>query len=212
MKEVIGDFTIEIRQDDNSNSPREWDNLGTMVCFHNRYRLGDKDHGYNFKDYNSWEELRKDIIKNEDALIVLPLRLYDHSGISISTSTSYPFNDQWDSMMVGFIFISKDKVRKEYNKKLISKQLKERVIQYLIGEVKVYDQFLTGDIYGFMITDNETEEEKDSCWGFYGYDECLEEAKSITHYLQSEKDKEKKVLKLSAIINDNNIKELGVRI
>lgn len=33
--------TIRIEQDDNPESPREWDNVGTMVCFHDRYNLGD---------------------------------------------------------------------------------------------------------------------------------------------------------------------------
>jgi len=35
-------FTINIQLDNDPQDPREWDNLGTMVCFHKRYSLGDK--------------------------------------------------------------------------------------------------------------------------------------------------------------------------
>lgn len=64
-----------------------------------------------------------------------------------------------------------------------------------------------GDI--FVITDNETEEEKESCWGFYGEDDCLEEAKSITHYLQTEKDKEEQIMIQKEVIVENMINQFG---
>jgi len=46
--------TIEVMADDGIESPREWDNLGTMVCSHKRYDLGDEQ----FKEdrAGSWEE------------------------------------------------------------------------------------------------------------------------------------------------------------
>ena len=209
MHEVIGDFTVEVEQDTDAEDPRAWmDHLGTMACFHSRYTLGDKDHGYRSSDYNSWAEMKKAITKQEDALVILPIYMYDHSGITISTT---PFSCPWDSGQIGFIFVSKSKVRKEYNKKLISKQLKEKVTQYLIGEVKEYDQYLTGDVYGYIITDNDTQG-AESCWGFYGYNECVEEAKSLTHYMQTKKNEEKELLKQSVVINNELVKELGARI
>lgn len=38
-------YTLKIVHDEDVESPREWDNIGKMVCFHNRYSLGDK-HDY----------------------------------------------------------------------------------------------------------------------------------------------------------------------
>lgn len=158
--------TLEIHTDEGSaNNPRNWDNLGTMVCFHRRYNLGDK-HDYDHNDYKGWSEMFKAIEKNEDALIILPLYLYDHSGITISTS---PFDCQWDSGQVGFIFVSKEKVRKEYNVKRISPKIAEKALSVLEGEVKTYDQYITGDVYGFKVI-NEEGDEEDSCWGFFGDD------------------------------------------
>jgi len=146
-------------------NPREWDNLGTMVCFHRRYDLGDK-HNYNHNDYDSWEEMERAIIKNENVAVILPLYLYDHSGITMNTTG---FGCDWDSGQVGFIFISKQKALQEYGGKIVTKKLKERLVTYLTNEVETYDQYISGDVYQFEILD-ENGEFEDSCGGFYGSD------------------------------------------
>jgi hypothetical protein len=152
-----------------------------MVCSHNRYDLGDK-HNYNFNDYNSWDEVKKEIIKRENVGVILPLYLYDHSGITMNTTG---FSCQWDSGQVGFIFISKQKMLLEYGGKIVTQKLKDRVTEYLKGEVETYDQYLTGDVYGYRVfkVENGEEEELDSCWGFYGEEECMSEGVGIMDYL-----------------------------
>jgi hypothetical protein len=181
----VGHYLIEIFPDNDPDSPRNWDNLGTMICFHNRYDLGDK-HGYDHKDYSGWKEMEKAIVKENNVAVILPLYLYDHSGITISTT---PFSCGWDSGKIGFIYVSKEDVLKEYGGKIVTKKLKERVTEYLKGEVKTYDQYLQGDIYGYKISKvstcdqgHEHKEELDSCWGFYGEDYCMEEAEGIVQY------------------------------
>ena len=156
---------LVVEQCDFAESPREWDNLGTMVCFHTRYNLGDK-HIYNHSDYNSWEELERAIIKNENVAVILPLYLYDHGGITMNTTG---FSCGWDSGQVGFIFISKEKALSEYGGKIVTKKLKERLVTYLTNEVETYDQYISGDVYQFIIED-ENGNEEDSCGGFYGSD------------------------------------------
>lgn len=179
MEKIIGRYKIKVIQDSDPSSPREDDNLGTMVCFHNRYKLGD-EHNYRSGDYSGWTEMKKDIIKRENVGVILPLYLYDHSGITMSTND---FNDKWDSGCVGFIFVSKQKMLKEYGGKICTKQLKERVKTYLEGEVETYDQYLRGDVYGFEIwklSKKKKREKKmiDSCWGYYGEDYCMTEAEA----------------------------------
>ncbi|KNZ70286.1 hypothetical protein Tfer_0846 [Thermincola ferriacetica] len=44
-----GHKILRIVYDDNPENPRDWDNLGTMVCFHRRYNLGDP-HNYREPD------------------------------------------------------------------------------------------------------------------------------------------------------------------
>lgn len=182
----IGIYEIEIIQDESPESPREWDNLSTMVCFYKRYDLGDK-HNYKHGDYNGWNEMEKEIIKRENVGVILPLYLYDHSGITMNT-TGFSCNS--DSGQVGFIFISKKKMLEKYGGKVVTQKLKDSVAGYLKGEVETYDQYLTGDVYEFRIYEIETcdqghehRKEIDSCAGFYGEDACMKEANYIVNSL-----------------------------
>ena len=160
-------YRLEVEIEHDPMNPREErDNLGTMVCFHKNYSLGDKT-GLKSDDFDSWEDLQKYLYRVEDAAIVLPMYMYDHSGITINTTG---FSCGWDSGQIGFIYVPKEKIRKEYNCKRISNKLKETVKGYLVGEVKIYDDYVTGNVYQFKVENIETEEELDSCCGFYGTD------------------------------------------
>ncbi|TXG76312.1 hypothetical protein E6Q11_04845 [Candidatus Dojkabacteria bacterium] len=156
---------LKLVHDSSPESPRNWDNLGTMICFHRRYDLGDK-HSYSSDDYSSWEEMKQAIIKEENPAVILPLYMYDHSGISISTS---PFSCRWDSGQIGFILVSKKKALEEFGGKIVTAKLKERIEKILEGEVETYSQYVEGDVYGFQIVD-EDDDIIDSCYGFYGSD------------------------------------------
>ena len=156
---------LKVVHDSSPESPREWDNLGTMICFHNRYDLGDK-HNYSSDDYSGWEEMKQALIKEENPAVILPLYMYDPSGISISTS---PFSCRWDSRQIGFILVSKKKALEEFGGKIVTKKLKERLEKILEGEVETYTQYVEGEVYGFVIED-EYGEHVDSCYGFFGSD------------------------------------------
>ena len=168
MKNIIENekYKLEIFDDLNPCSPREFDNLGTMVCFHRRYNLGDETE-LKSSDFSSWEELENYLYKEEDALIAIPVFMYDHSGLWINTTG---FSCPWDSGQVGYIYISKEKVREDYGCKRISKKLKEMIREILCSEVDLYNDYLSGNVYGFTLTDKENAEEIDSSCGFYGTD------------------------------------------
>jgi hypothetical protein len=179
--------TLRIVQSTDSDSPRDWDNLGTIAYKHRNYILGEET----ISDPVDWlcEKLdiseesldrlaaKKNIPVYSNAMrqelesrffkkyIALSVFLYDHSGITISCS---PFSCPWDSGQVGYIYVTKDKVKQEYKTKIISKHLRKRILTYLEGEIETFDQYLRGDVYGFIIEENE--EHVDSCWGFYGTD------------------------------------------
>ena len=131
-----------------------------MVCFHSRYDLGDE---HDFYDADEVMEFIK-----ENKTLQLPLYLYDHSGISMSTTRNYPFNDVWDSGQVGIIYITYDKIKKEYGWKRITKKCQEQILNYLSEEVNVYDDYLRGNVYGYQVECKFRHEIIDSCWGFYG--------------------------------------------
>lgn len=159
MRYKYKNHEIIIEHDECSGNPRtEFDNLGTMVCFHNRYNLGDKTKA-------SIEDL-KAIVKDTKRYISLPLYLYDHSGITINTSG---FTCQWDSGCIGAIYVSFEDIRKEYSCKRVTKKIREKVLNVLCSEVETYDNYLTGEVYSYTIEDK-NKEEIDSCCGFYGSD------------------------------------------
>ena len=174
-EKVIGDYKVRTFIDESPESPREWDNMGTMVCFHPRYNLGDK-HSFDKHLYSSWEEMEKDIVDTENVHTILPLYLYDHGGITISTS---PFSCRWDTTRVGWIFVSKESV-KNYGVD------ETKVEECLEGEVKTYDTYLRGEVYGFEVVKvtkcdlgHEHEEVIDTYWGYYDEEECFSEGTYI---------------------------------
>jgi hypothetical protein len=156
---------LKIVYDTFASNPREMhDNLGIMVCYHGRYILGDKS--FNPSNYNGWDEVLKGECGNPNEIIYLPLYLYDHSGITISTT---PFSCKWDSGQVGWIYVTKEQIRKEYGVKRVTKKVIEEVLKILVSEVEEYDYYLKGEVFGYIIEDNEGNE-IDSSYGYYGYD------------------------------------------
>ena len=140
-KELIEEkdgFTLYLMQDSYTESPREWDNLGTMVCWHRRYELGDKHKFYSPDDFDEWWK------ENGKGGIRLPLFLYDHSGLTMNTTG---FSCPWDSGQVGWIYATGETLRKEYGKRLTKKRM-ELARRCLVNEVETYDQFLTGECLG----------------------------------------------------------------
>lgn len=202
-------YNIEIVADDVAESPREWDNVGKMVCQHRRYHLGDEQYENNYA--NSWKEwFAYHVLENyvldldlriygtfgyfeeeeeiekvwrwiEKNMIVMPLFLYDHSGITISTSKTC----RWDSGQIGFMYITKEDAVKEFGNKNFTKAVEEEAIAYMEAELETYDNYLRGDVYGYRILDKEGDV-IDSCFGFYGYDHeesgLLVEAKGYIDY------------------------------
>ena len=192
--EVIekGNKRGEIYVDENPESPRTWDNLGTMATYHRDYNFGGKG-DIEAQGFDSLENLKQYLIKEKGAVVVLPLVILDHSGVSMRVGSSFAEDvGGWDTSKVGFIYASKDNVKKEYGK--ITPATLKKAEEILRGEVETYDQYLTGDVYGFKIIEKqkvnikgirdfkgklENEKETDSCWGFYGIDSVRDEINSI---------------------------------
>jgi hypothetical protein len=160
---------IKIETDDCPPNPRtEFDSCCKMVCFHKNHKLGDET-DYNRSDYNSWDELKKDIVKQENAVIILPLYLYDHSGITISTT---PFSCRWDSGQVGFVYMTRESIKNDFGIKRLTKKALTKIQEIIKSEVKVYDDYLTGNVYSYQIylKDNDNVIDLGACSGYFGYE------------------------------------------
>jgi len=154
---------LEIYREQNPIDPRSHGNLSTMVCSHRKYNLGDEEPSGGHK---SWSQVESEIRENNEVLAVKPIYLYDHSGITVSTT---PFNSNWDSSQVGIIYITQEDVEKRGIKE--EHQTQENYEKWLKQEVETYDQYLTGDVWRYELkTNDEGEELIDSCGGLYGQD------------------------------------------
>jgi hypothetical protein len=185
-KETYRGCEIRLEYDSDPESPRDWDNLGRMVCWHRRYNLGDEQPSEDAGEYlldlarkvvsSSYPEAL--LIKNRDAILakhyaILPLYLYDHSGITISTG---PFSCPWDSGQVGFIYCTLEKAKENWMLKgnegwdhivypedncpdcakgsnLVGKTLRQCTEIVLEGEVQTYDDYLTGQVACWIAED-----------------------------------------------------------
>ena len=97
------------------------------------------------------------LVEQMEGMVILPLYLYDHSGITMNTTG---FSCPWDSGQVGWIYADKRRIEAEYGK--VTPETMEKARQVLEGEVKSYDYFLTGQCYGFQLFREDVE--VDSCW------------------------------------------------
>jgi len=160
---------IITRDMDPMDPRKEFDNLGTMVCWHRRYSLGD------IQPKESPDDWRRDNLP--PGSLELPLYLYDHSGITMNTvGFSRCDSARWDWGQIGFIFCPVEKVLAEYGEEILTHCITEKAIQVMESEVRIYDQYLQGEVWGYQHSSNDPE---DSCWGFYG--STLEETGILEH-------------------------------
>lgn len=183
-------YYVEIRVDSDPQNPRkDYDHLGTMVCWHRGYELGDEQPTCRPKDYPY------DGVPAEDR-VQLPLYLYDHSGITMSTQ---PFSCPWDSGQVGFIYVTLKKALENWNLDSFEtwdyrfedgESLYERAIACLAAEVEEYNAYLTGGVYSYeVIKDGEI---LDGGSGHFGIEDVRAVAKHTVDYLvQQETPKER---------------------
>ncbi len=115
-----------------------------------------------------------ELIHDMKDMVILPLYLYDHSGITMNTTG---FSCPWDSGQVGWIYADAGMIKNAYG--TITPDTMKKAKELLEHEVKEYDYYLTGQCYGFKLFEGNVE--IDSCWGFIG--EISDVSKEIKGYL-----------------------------
>jgi hypothetical protein len=161
-------YKLEIQQDTDAMNPRtEFDcNIGQIIVTNNRHFSGDKQ--------CSVSEM-SDIVNNSDnSGVTIPIYAYVHGGIRLNTK---PFNCPWDSGQAGFISLNRKQFLENMGYKRMSAKRLEEAKKQLLSELETYFQYIHGEIYGYIITDDEGEQ-VDSCWGFYGKEYCKKEGEN----------------------------------
>lgn len=155
-------YELKIKHDSDPESPREWSNLGSFYTTkNNRYIRREIE----IEEFTFGSDAGSDIERlSRLGYIAIPVSIYDHSGWRVFSGVA----NGWDSGCIGFYVVSREKIREEFECKRISKKLLTRVKNILENEIKEFDRYIQGDVWGFEITkDNDF---FDSCWGFYEQD------------------------------------------
>lgn len=187
-------LTVEAHKYYDQDPRKEFSNLGHMVCWHRRYTLGDDKHA---STPSAWlfdmavhlqEEEGKDTDKAEEwarerpdqslryvlehpRIVALPIYLFDHSGLSVSTRWGSFFavdSAGWDWGQVGWIYARREEILQNENRKRLTKKMRKRAEEILRNEVLTYNQYLTGDVWYYTLHDLTLGQIIDSCGGFFG--------------------------------------------
>lgn len=172
---TCGPCWVEVRPDHDPLNPRDdWDCfISRFATFHGSYDLGDADTVDGWRECETAADVCKWAADNYGATVVLPLFLLDHSGLSIRAgdsmdrlaSTNRFVGDEggWDTSAIGFVFDDADRCKRAGWE--VSNGPVENTVAQLRGDVEVFDQYLTGDVYVI-----DAPEPEGACGGFYGYD------------------------------------------
>lgn len=171
-KEEFRGYTIKLYIDDEAPDPREWSEYtSNMITFHKNYTIGDR-HDWEVTPFKSW------LSRNQDNIIQLPVYMYDHSGITISTE---PFSCPWDSGQIGVIYETKKSIREEFGVKRVTNKLIKTIEDRLRLEVDEYDHYCTGQIFSYTV-ENPQGDVIESCGNWYDENEAICDAKHSINY------------------------------
>lgn len=176
--EFDGFIELKIKQDNYPESPREWSNLGSFYTTkNNRYISREIEiDGFEFGS-----DAGSDIERlSKLGYIAIPVSIYDHSSWTVFTGVA----NGWDSGCIGFYVVSREKIREDFKCKRISKKLLTRVKNIMESEIKEFDRYVQGEVWGFEITKDG--ELLDSCWGFYEQDKFEDFRDHMMSYFPAE--------------------------
>jgi hypothetical protein len=173
MKKKIGNYIINVNQDEYAESPDVWGDTERFLVYDHRdftvvrrgfdpeeiYQIGKKKKTYK----GFW---------------IFPVYAYIHGGVALSVG-SHNFPDaRWDVTMKGFTLIKREKGT--YTVKTALKAAE--------GLIEDWNRYLSGNIYEYRIIEkykdedgNNHKELVESCSGFDSEDECMTEAESIVN-------------------------------
>jgi hypothetical protein len=167
-KEIVNGYLVTIEQDTDASSPAEnQDKHAFIVTTRNRY----------FEVVGPNKETADTVGDNleewEKTHYVYKLYALIHSGVHLSIGSNLKqYYMGFDSGQIGFLLVTRDESEIPYPE------------SYAKGMVEEWNQYLSGDVWGYTIEDGE-EHNVDSCWGFYGFDYCKKEAVDIAQRLQA---------------------------
>lgn len=153
-------YKIGIEYDEyDQESPLEWSNPEErgvwFVMSHRNYDVPN-ELDVNFDEFEGWEEIAKTFTKKGQ--VYKFVNWFEHGDIVLSLVDKPIATDRWDAGIAGVVIADDEKT--------------------LQSVFKEYAMYMHGDIYSYMITD-EDDDIVDSLTGIYGYEEAIQMAKEF---------------------------------
>jgi hypothetical protein len=182
-------YNISIYQDEMAEHPRQFDNLGTMICYKPHADLSDheKSNCEDIKDVvyqllpeehiMPWIHGKGETI--EDTYELSHYEVMDRINEELETLLSFLRHSHILEEFVirtyngakieGVIYATHEDVKKWFLLSSLNERDIEKATKVLKAEIDEYEAYCNGEVYGYQITKKGDEEVLDSCWGFYGY-------------------------------------------
>ena len=181
----------ELVYDQHATTPREGDNLGTILIAPNKaHWIANRDSAVDTSiplgnsPFEHWENLRREQLKlkKSDIAIAYPITKYEHGEISLQLG----YTKGWDYTVSGFVYVTKETIRREYGVKRITKSMLNNAKNCLQSELDMLTAWLNGNCYGWQIkeytpTDDGLDWKEvdvlDSCWEYFDKEQALDDMK-----------------------------------
>ena len=186
----------ELVYDQDATNPREGSNLGTILIapklshwVTSQDDVIDMSIPRGDNPFKHWENLRREQLKlkKSEIAIAYPITKYEHGGISLSLG----YKSGWDYGVVGFIYITKEQVRKCFGVTRITQSIIAQAESCLQSELDMLTAWLNGECYGWYIkeyalADDGLEGEEvgilESCGGYFEQEQALGDMKDALNY------------------------------
>jgi len=157
-------YKIGIEYDEyDQERPLEWstpEERGVwFVMSHKKYNVPN-DLDVNLDEFDNWQDIAKTFTKKGQ--VYKFVNWYEHGDIALSLVDEPTASNRWDAGIAGLV-IADD----------------EKTLQSVFTGYKMY---MAGEIYSYMITD-EDDEIVDSRTGIYGYEQAIQEALDQIDYI-----------------------------
>ena len=187
----------ELIYDQHATNPRECDNLGTILIAPNKAHwvaspddVVDTSIPFGNNPCEHWENLRREQLnlKKSDIAIAYPITKHEHGEISLSLG----YKQGWDYTVSGFVYVTKETLRKEYDLRRITKSIILYAKNCLRDELDTLTAWLNGDCYGWQIkeyalTDDGLDWKEvdtlDACWGYFDKEQALDDMQDALNRL-----------------------------
>ena len=195
-------LVVTVDYDEWFESPREWENLGTLYTWESGYYSPDR-HNYSdvleflgellgetlvekiHNQYNDTNSFMDDISKRTDKLgyILYPVSKYEHSLVQYFLGVS----SGWDTGTVGVIFAEKKKICSWFNVKKVTQKVRQNVIQNFESELEIYTDYANGTGMDYVEIEKFSGEHIEGCSGYYKYDhDTIEQCYKMASQLDSD--------------------------